>query len=103
MNPTSPPRLTCRALRVVLVRHITDLTGISGVLSVPLLQDYAPDNSVVISESFLETFMSAREDFPSGETWDFVQFLSNTAVVSTARTAQVLTTTWVKLSRNTPV
>lgn len=29
--------------------------------------------------------------------------LSTTAVVSTARTAQVLTTTWVKLSRNTPV
>lgn len=43
-------------------------------MSAPLLQDYARDDSVVISESFLETFMGARQDFPSGETWDFVHY-----------------------------
>lgn len=31
----SPPRLTRRALRAVLERHITDLTGISGVCTAP--------------------------------------------------------------------
>lgn len=30
-----PPRLTRRALRAVLERHITDLTGISGVCTAP--------------------------------------------------------------------
>lgn len=34
-TPPLPPRLTRRALRAVLERHITDLTGISGVCTAP--------------------------------------------------------------------
>lgn len=94
----SPPRLTRRALRAVLERHITDLTGISGVCTAPpgLCPGWLRGDFWVL----FGNIHGCTTGFPE---WGKRGILSTTAVVSTARTAQVLTTTWVKLSRNTPV
>lgn len=97
-TPPLPPRLTRRALRAVLERHITDLTGISGVCTAPpgLCPGWLRGDFWVL----FGNIHGCTTGFPE---WGKRGILSTTAVVSTARTAQVLTTTWVKLSRNTPV